>query len=237
MTSLFSLKPADVSSGLVKLINDNPAATKDLLPVTAEQAKIWSNTEKLEPLKRIELQNKLYTDVSFRQKCLNDPEEVLRWGGYRFLIGWKKGWSSSKVFSIPHLDRPNPATYLDDNYILKHLEKFEGGVTKITPSEPFGNIGPPSGTFVLPKKFADELIEKSQGKVEELEKLLGLTPGYLGKKPYRIDVASPSGLRVPNGNELGANEFWLPGGFTSGGVPEATVNQIVEGSYIKSIIF
>mgnify|MGYP002651150812 CR=1 FL=1 len=32
------------------------------------------------------------------------------------------------------------------------------------------------------------------------------------------------GLRMPSGNELGANDQWVPGGFTSGGVPEATID-------------
>lgn len=81
VTSLFGLKPADVQPELVKLINDNPATTTQLLPVTSEQARIWSNTEKLEPAKRIELQTKLYHDADFRKKCLDDPDEVLRWGG------------------------------------------------------------------------------------------------------------------------------------------------------------
>jgi len=39
-------------------------------------------------------------------------------------------------------------------------------------------------------------------------------------------VADPSGLRMPSGNEFGANEKWIPGGKTSGGILEATVDQI-----------
>lgn len=31
-------------------------------------------------------------------------------------------------------------------------------------------------------------------------------------------------LRVPSGNEGGANANWLPGGYTSGGVPEAVMD-------------
>jgi hypothetical protein len=31
---------------------------------------------------------------------------------------------------------------------------------------------------------------------------------------------------MPFGNEPGANEFWIPGGQTSGGFLEATVDQI-----------
>lgn len=34
-------------------------------------------------------------------------------------------------------------------------------------------------------------------------------------------------MRVPSGNESGAwQDFWEPGGFTSGGIPEAVVDTI-----------
>ena len=33
-------------------------------------------------------------------------------------------------------------------------------------------------------------------------------------------------IRIPSGNETGANKLWVPGGYTSGGVPEAITNTI-----------
>jgi hypothetical protein len=59
----------------------------------------------------------------------------------------------------------------------------------------------------------------------------------LGVNPQRIDVQTPPGLRMPDGNELGTNQQWLPGGKTSGGVNEATVNQIQPGSYTTKPVF
>lgn len=53
----------------------------------------------------------------------------------------------------------------------------------------------------------------------------------------RIDVSSPNGLRMPNGNELGANEQWLPGGYTAGGIPEATINPALPGTYTVNPVF
>ena len=38
------------------------------------------------------------------------------------------------------------------------------------------------------------------------------------------DPADFDNLRIPSGNEGGANDQWIPGGFTSGGVPEAVVD-------------
>lgn len=131
-----------------------------------------------------------------------------------------------KILATPKGSRPNPITYLSKEYIENHLAKFKGGVTKFAWQAPTKPVGPPGGTFVMPKSVADELIAKSGGDVSKLEKMLGLNAGDLGPKPVRIDITEPTGLRMPDGNEVGANEFWLPGGFTSGGILEATVDQI-----------
>ncbi|ALO13843.1 hypothetical protein L21SP5_00163 [Salinivirga cyanobacteriivorans] len=132
---------------------------------------------------------------------------------------------------------PNPSTYLDADYIANHLDNFDGGVTKITSYDPTGAVGPPGGTFVLPKSMADDLIAQAGGNINNLEDLLGLNRGDLGANPFRVDVDNPSGLRMPSGNEPGANEFWIPGGKTSGGILEATVDQIQPGTFTKNAIF
>ena len=40
-----------------------------------------------------------------------------------------------------------------------------------------------------------------------------------------------------NEKELGANEKWGPGTFTSGGIPEAIVNQFALGEYTVEKVF
>jgi len=60
--------------------------------------------------------------------------------------------------------------------------------------------------------------------------------GYLGETPLRIDAPSPSGLRVPSGREWGAGPAWLPGGYTSGGIREAVIDQLKFGQYTFSSI-
>ena len=60
-----------------------------------------------------------------------------------------------------------------------------------------------------------------------LEDALGLDPGFLSNGntvAAVIDPADLDNLRIPSGNEGGANDQWIPGGFTSGGVPEAVVD-------------
>ena len=119
---------------------------------------------------------------------------------------------------MPKGARPAPNTYLEANYVTNHLSKFDGGVTKIISYNPSGTVGPPGGTFVLPKSQADNLIAQAGGDVNKLEDLLGLNRGDLGTSPYRINIDNPSGLRMPDGNEPGANVNWIPGGKTSGGI-------------------
>ena len=45
------------------------------------------------------------------------------------------------------------------------------------------------------------------------------------------------GLGMPNGNEMGTNNLWIPGGKTSGGIIEATIDQIQVGDYAIIQIF
>lgn len=133
--------------------------------------------------------------------------------------------------------RPNPSTYLSQEYIDTHLELFSEGAAKISVTTPVGKAGPPGGTFVMPKSIADDIIREADGNVSKLEELLSLEPGTLGDNPVRIDIAEPQGLKMPSGNELGANEQWIPGGSTGGGIPEATINSPAPGEYVSTPVF
>lgn len=88
----------------------------------------------------------------------------------------------------------------------------------------YSEIGPPGRHFVMPKSVADDVIGRSGGDVRTIEKLLGLSKGDLGDAPVRIEIPNPTGLRMPSDNEAGANKFWLPGGYTSGRIPEAAID-------------
>ena len=141
------------------------------------------------------------------------------------------------IINIPRGQRPDPITYLTQEYIDQHLDMFRNGATKFYAKAPVGVVGPPEGTFVMPSSIADDLIKRADGDVRILEELLGFDPGYLGNSPVRIDISNPSGLRIPNGNELGANEYWVPGGYTSGGIPEAIIDQPQLGEYTVNPAF
>jgi filamentous hemagglutinin len=79
---------------------------------------------------------------------------------------------------------------------------------------------------------ADDAISQAGGNVGKLEQLLGFDKGYLGNAPVRVDIPSPTGYRIPTGNEFGANNYWRPGGYTwPGGLPEAVIDSLLPGHY------
>ena len=163
------------------------------------------------------------------RKFLDNPDLVDAWRKMDNLgadDAIRRNPGALDALNKPQFDRPSPSDYLSNEYIDNHLKNFEGGVTKFSASNPTRPVGPPEGTYVLPKSQADELLTKAGGDVNKLEDLLGLDRGTLGNNPVRIDVDNPTGLRMPSGNERGANDKWLPGGKTSGGTLEATVDQI-----------
>ncbi|BCZ45186.1 hypothetical protein psyc5s11_12530 [Clostridium gelidum] len=139
-----------------------------------------------------------------------------------------------EIVSIPKGSRPDPTTYLSKEYIDTHLSQFDDGLSVIQTewaygrySETNGFIGVPDDNtlFVLPKKYCDGVVSRANGNISIIEKELGFPNGYFsdGGGLVRIDCDDVTGvnLRIPSGNETGANSLWLPGGYTSGNVPEA----------------
>jgi hypothetical protein len=141
------------------------------------------------------------------------------------------------VTKTPKGQRPPPRNYMAQEVIDAHLAPFKKGLVKVLPETPQGAIGAPQGTYVLSKPYATQAIADAGGDVRKLERLLGLEKGYLGENPVLVEVDKPLGLRMPSGNEPGANMQWRAGGFTSGGVPEAVVDQIPAGSYSVKPVF
>ena len=54
----------------------------------------------------------------------------------------------------------------------------------------------------------------------------------------RIDVSAPSNLdlRLPSGNELGANPLWISGGVLPGNRVETVLNSIPTGQFTETSI-
>ena len=153
-------------------------------------------------------------------------------------IRYKNYWNEP-ILKIPKGSRPNPKTYVNSEYLTKHFAEFNEGATVIQTewaytnySEANGFVGVPDDNtlFVMPAKYADKVIQNSNGNINYIEEKLGFPKGYFkyGGGLVRIDIEDLSDLdlRLPSGNETGANSLWIPGGETSGGVPEAILNTV-----------
>ena len=101
-----------------------------------------------------------------------------------------------------------------------------------------GYIGPESGQYVMPKFVYEKAVKASNGNPRILEELLGFDKGYLGENPISIEAKRLEYLKFPSGNENGAYQgLWEPGGRTKGGIPEAVINQLAPGDYVKKQVY
>lgn len=135
-----------------------------------------------------------------------------------------------------------PKSYLPSSYIEQHLRQFEGGGAYLVPKialDDFGRdpVGRPDGQFLSTSKDIDKLLRDTGGDISLIEKELGIPSGsWAGKEIVRIDIPNPQsiGLRMPSGNESGANPLWIPGGRLPNGKAEAVVDVIPAGKYIET---
>jgi filamentous hemagglutinin len=89
-------------------------------------------------------------------------------------------------------------------------------------------IGQRDGTsFMMTKKEADKLIESTNGDKRLLEDALGLPVNFLEvNELVKVNVPKPreANIRMPSGNEAGANDLWIPGGKLPDGNLEAVID-------------
>jgi len=151
----------------------------------------------------------------------------------------------SDILAVEKGYRPDPSTYLPPSYIEAHLDKFAGGASYLVPEEILNRFGrtllgcPDNSQFVMSKVEMDDLIIRAKGDIEYIETELGIPAGsWKGQNLKRIDIDDPNilNLRMATGNEFGANEEWLPGGYLPTGYSEAVVDRIPEGKYTEKDI-
>lgn len=174
------------------------------------------------------------TESQFSQ---NDTTDLLR-------IAFKKGHSKNEIISIPKGNRPNPSNYLKWKYRHRHQRNFRRGASFLTQKQvldKYGRamLGRQDGLFVMCKKEMDDLIQKAHGQLIYIETELGIPAGMWGNTEIiRIDIRRPKKLklRLPSGNETGANELWIPGGKLPNGYLESVINPVPEGKYTETKI-
>ena len=136
-----------------------------------------------------------------------------------------------EIIATPKGQRPDPSTYLPKEYIDNHLEQFKDGLVRIVSEDKFKQYGlaQVDGTsFMLTKTDAENTL-KNLVTTNDMEKFLGLPPGQLdygGNSVLRIDIPYDEqlNLRIPSGNEAGANSQWIPGGKLPAGGREAVID-------------
>lgn len=147
-----------------------------------------------------------------------------------------------EIRSLPRGSRPDPKTYLDPEQEKQHLDHFAGGASYLVPKDSLDRrgrelIGRPDGQFISPGYEVDNLLATTGGDISLIEKELGIPEGsWAGKELVRIDIpdTKASNIRVPSGNEAGANVEWIPGGELPTGQREAVVDQLAAGSYTET---
>jgi hypothetical protein len=170
-------------------------------------------------------------------------DDLLRVGDRAFSAGVEAaakrlGIPPEKVQELLNLkqanaDLPEPSTYLPASRIAEHAKAFEGGGSRLTLQSSIDDYGlaqRDGTTFILTKTEADRLIADAGGDLRKLEASLGLPVGQLDKSTLvRVDFTPEAmkdlNMRMPSGNEAGANSQWLPGGFLPSGANEAVIDS------------
>lgn len=136
----------------------------------------------------------------------------------------------SEVKAMPKGSRPDPKEYLSKEHIDSHLAEFKDGASRFTLKsnlDKYGVAQRDGTTFVMPKGEADRLLASTKGNPRALEEALGLPENTLANSELmRVDIPSPEkfNLRIPSGNEAGANDLWIPGGKLPNGNLEAVLD-------------
>lgn len=145
-----------------------------------------------------------------------------------------------RILLTPKGARPDPSSYIPDKIIAAHLEKFEDGASYLVPKAALDRWGrdmlgySDNPQFVMTKGGMDYVLASAKGDISVVEAQLGIPAGsWAGKEMVRIDIPTPGklNLRLPSGNEAGANIQWIPGGKLPTGHLEAVVDSIPKGRY------
>lgn len=137
-------------------------------------------------------------------------------------------------------NKPRPNEYLGKKTLDLHKAQFENGGGWLAPKwalDKFGRekLGRADGQFIMTGDELNQVLVETQGNIQEIEKKLGIPCGAWDKVMVKIEVNKESlqktNLRMPSGNEAGANEHWLPGGKLPSGRTEGVIDAVPKGDY------
>jgi RHS repeat-associated protein len=113
-----------------------------------------------------------------------------------------------------------------------HEALFEHGATAFVPESVWKDIkgnshfGRADGLYVTTKAEGDAIV--ATGSRDALKERMGIPPDKWNEPIMRVDIPDPmaNNARMPAGTEAAANSLFKPGGFTSGGAPEAVLDPV-----------
>jgi hypothetical protein len=162
-------------------------------------------------------------------------------------ILFKEGWDFMRAYRVAQEmmlggNALAPEVYLASDYMDEHTKTFTGKASYLMPGESFdkfvnpektktSNLGYNGALYVSSDSEIDRVLASANGEITLVESMLGIRAGaWKGKGGlWRVDIHAPEtkGLRIPDGFEASANEFWTPGAITSGGSMEAVLDEVI----------
>lgn len=151
----------------------------------------------------------------------------------------QKAWTGKSprhVFQDGKGNRQDPSEYLDQSYIDAHKAKFNEGGTRFYRWDSLDKYGPGNrgSTFVVPTSEVDKILGEVGNNPRELGRRLGLGEDFfldgdgnaaeVVRADFTLQDLQEGDYRIPNGNEPGANDYWMPGGYLPDGTPEVVLN-------------
>ncbi len=212
---------------------------EEILDFVEHSSALGFGGEDIEAILMVKIR-KLWVDLDTLKKVAESLAEKSKSN----TIVFKEPWNFMEAYRVAQrqmlIGRAlDPKEYLEPSYINRHLGEFEGKASYFVPNDKYERFVEPDnierlgwadGQFVSTPSKVDQALAKADGNIAIVEIEMGITEGSWQNKGglWRIDVHADGveNLRLPTGFENAANEFWHPGGFTSGNAIEGVVDQI-----------
>ncbi len=207
--------------------------TAGLMAILHERAKRWGGDGGEGPQAEEPWQSTLRPRPRVPQTTPSAPEASPVWlpiGNRPIEPKGAEAATWAQIKALPKGKRPAAKDYIRADAYEAHIAKFDAGASRFVRKSALEKYGPSQadGTaFVMPKSEADAIIAKTAGDKRAMEKALGFPEHSLeDDELIRVNFDDPRalGLRIPSGNEAGANSLWIPGGKLPTGLNEAVID-------------
>ncbi len=122
--------------------------------------------------------------------------------------------------------------------IGEHFGKFEDGASFLMPESyvsKYSQFDRDDGLFVSPSSYIDDILKQTNGDNYLIKQKLGIDSDTWNQSLIRIDIQKPFDYnpRLPSPINSGSNHNFIPGGYTSGWIPEIVIDPVKPINVIK----